>query len=109
MTERRKDRRYGSARWRRLSDRTLGKTKTQRQPIYQCYAEGCYRIGDRADHIWPTSPATPDAEFYNPAGLRPACWAHNRARAFGLEFDEPTAERPRSRLTVPFGKPPRVW
>ena len=75
-----RDRRYGSAQWRRLSDRTLGKTKYQRAPIYLCYAEGCYRVGDRANHIWPTSIDTPDAEFFDPPGLRPACWAHNRAR-----------------------------
>jgi hypothetical protein len=87
----RRDRRYGTARWRRLSDRVLGKTKTQRHPAFFCYAEGCQRMGDRADHIWPTSSDMSDADFFNPLGLRPACWAHNRARAFGLEFgDEPS-------------------
>jgi hypothetical protein len=107
---RQRDRRYGTSRWRRTSDRVLGKTKTQRQPIYQCYAEGCYRVGDRADHIWPTSIDTPDAEFFNPLGLRPACWRHNRARAFGLEFDGDTAPPPkRNPLIVPFRKPPRIW
>lgn len=100
-------RRYGKLRWRRVSDKVLGKTKVQRLPVYQCWRPGCYRMATVADHIEPVTPDTPDAMFYAEWNLRPSCRPCNLARAAYESEDE----SPRSRVpggTITFRSKPRI-
>jgi hypothetical protein len=53
-----------------------------------------------ADHIDPVTPATTDAAFFNPAGLRPACQRHNLNRGIAVHYEAEvrgTAVRPQRR------------
>jgi hypothetical protein len=96
----RSDRRYGTQRWRKLAKRII-----QRDPW--CFAMGCPNRSTHADHIQPTNPNMPDALFFSEWNLRGACYGHNRARAWGIDFDDEFGEgRPRN----PFGFPrkPRI-
>ena len=106
--KRRKDRRYGTRRWRWYSDHVLGKSKHQRLPRYECWRPGCHRTATVADHIRPVYPGMPDHEFYSLANLRPSCDPCNRAR--GLIGDAAWGEEPDSkpvRRTI-FSGPPRI-
>jgi len=71
------DRRYGTQRWRKLAKRIVKR-------YGWCYAEGCQLPASCADHIWPVTDETTDWEFFDPSGLRGACWAHNRIRSWTI-------------------------
>jgi len=97
---RRSDRRYGSQRWRKLAKRIV-----KRDPW--CFARGCDNRSTHADHIQPTSPDMPDALFFSEWNLRGACYGHNRARAWGIDFDNEFGER-RPRNPFAFRRKPKI-
>jgi hypothetical protein len=69
------DKRYGTARWRKLRLRIL------QRDAWRCrIAPGCPQPATVADHIQPASPEMPDAVFYDPRNLRAGCRQHNIAR-----------------------------
>jgi 5-methylcytosine-specific restriction endonuclease McrA len=80
--ERRTDRRYRSAAWRRLRLRVLARD------MHVCrVVPGCTNRATVADHIEPVRPDTPDALFFAERNLRAACRDHNLARALAPELD----------------------
>lgn len=89
----RTDRRYHTARWRRVREQVL------RRDGHRCrIVPGCDLPGNVADHINPVYPGMPDAEFYDPRNLQAACWPHNRGKAFEAaarrRAGQPRASRP---------------
>jgi 5-methylcytosine-specific restriction endonuclease McrA len=69
------DPRYGSPRWKRLRKAILARD------LWRCWALNCPVSANVADHIRPTYPGMPDAEFFDPSNLRASCRIHNLARA----------------------------
>jgi hypothetical protein len=78
-----RDPRYGSSRWRTMAARIVGLPNARRP----CWVPSCGRPAAAADHIQPVDAYTTDAEFYNPAGLRPACQRHNLNRGIAVHFE----------------------
>jgi len=82
---RRTDRRYHGSKWRRTAQLVT------RNGTAGCWAPGCYRVGDVADHIRPVYPGMPDSEFYDRSNLRPSCRRHNVFRGFAEALERETS------------------
>jgi hypothetical protein len=69
------DKRYGTARWRKVRLRVL------MRDAYRCrIAPGCPERATVADHIEPVYAGMPDSLFFDPRNLRAGCRQHNIAR-----------------------------
>ncbi len=77
-----KERRYSTARWRRLRLRVLSRDLGRCRVV-----EGCPTPATVADHIIPASWGMTDAQFFNIANLRAACRRHNLARGFAAQLE----------------------
>ena len=89
-----KDRRYSSARWRRLRARVLIRD------VGRCrIVKGCTTPATVADHIIPASRGMTEAQFFNVANLRAACRRHNLARGFAASVTSEHASRPSAVVT----------
>lgn len=91
-----RDRRYGSARWRRVSKAVL------RRDLYVCrIAPGCSTRATVADHVIAVHPGMPDALFFGMDNLRAGCRDHNilRGKAARLERETAGVERPAALVT----------
>jgi hypothetical protein len=70
-----RDRRYGTARWRKLRIRIL------ERDAWRCrIGIGCDITASVADHIEPVYEGMPDSLFFDPRNLRAGCKRHNVAR-----------------------------
>ena len=68
------DRRYSTARWKRLA------AAVRRRDGLCRIVPGCPRPAQVADHIFPVYEGMPDSEFYDVRNLRGGCTYHNRLR-----------------------------
>jgi 5-methylcytosine-specific restriction endonuclease McrA len=97
------DRRYSSYRWRKVRELVL------RRDRRTCWAAGCDREANVCDHRTPVYPGMPDSAFFDPAGLRASCRAHNLARAL-LRDDELTRATTSGVITRDYSRPrPKVF
>jgi 5-methylcytosine-specific restriction endonuclease McrA len=75
------DKRYGTARWRKLRLRVL------QRDAYRCrIVPDCPHPATVADHIEPVHAGMPDALFFDPRNLRAACRGHNIDRGKVARF-----------------------
>lgn len=86
------DRRYRSARWRRLRDAVLGVVGGK--PTALCFwPDSPPHLAQVAHHTRPVYPGMPDLEFYDRGRIVPSCQHHNKAEGFlragGTPVDEP--------------------
>jgi 5-methylcytosine-specific restriction endonuclease McrA len=85
MIDARRDRRYGSKRWKELRLDVL------RRDLHRCWIPSCEAWADVCDHVAPVYPGMPDTEFYNPWNLRASCRRHNTARGVAARLERETA------------------
>lgn len=83
------DRRYGTARWRKVRLSVL------RRDRFACWFLDCPKTADVADHVDRVTPETTDGQFYNPVRIRASCRRHNLQRTLVAIFDEAPADEPR--------------
>jgi hypothetical protein len=79
------DRRYHGSKWRRTAQLVT------RNGTAGCWAPGCSRLGNVADHVRPVYPGMPDAEFYDRSNLRPSCRRHNLLRGHAAALERETS------------------
>jgi hypothetical protein len=96
----RRDPRYGSGRWRQLSDRVLGRHR-RRDGSATPITALCWwpdvdpHPAEVADHIVAVYVGMPDAEFYGRHNVRPSCQSHNKARGFLAAAGRPLTDAER--------------
>ena len=90
-----RDRRYGSRRWRALA------IYVRRRDGERCWAAGCTRRGNVADHIRRVTPETTDAEFFDERNLRASCVNHNLARGIAGDDASVSGTPPRRSAWAP--------